>query len=114
MLRLEPRLTLALVNRGAALERLGRHDEAMASYSRALQIDPDDCAALNQRGYLRVLAGDAGGALQDYDRALSLDPRLAAVRFNRATALLALKRVGEAMPRRHASSPSIQAILSHP
>jgi predicted O-linked N-acetylglucosamine transferase (SPINDLY family) len=95
-LRLQPRLPLALVNRGAALERLGRYDEAMASYSQALAIDPNDCHALNQRGLLLALAGRPEEALADYDRALGLDPRLAALRFNRANTLLALKRVGQA------------------
>jgi predicted O-linked N-acetylglucosamine transferase (SPINDLY family) len=92
--RLQPRLPLALINRGAALEALGRHDEAMASYGQALAIAPNDCHALNQRGSLLALAGRAEEALADYDRALGLDPSLAALRFNRANTLLALKRVG--------------------
>jgi len=95
VLRLRPRLPLALVNRGTTLEKLGRHAEAMASYSQALAIDPDNCHALNQRGLLLALAGRPEEALADYDRALGLDPSLAALRFNRANTLLALKRVAQ-------------------
>ena len=96
VLRLQPRLPVALVNRGLALEKLGRHNEALASHGLALAADPDCCPALNQRGLLLALSGQHHAALADYDRALAIDLGIAAVRFNRATTLLALKRVGEA------------------
>jgi predicted O-linked N-acetylglucosamine transferase (SPINDLY family) len=96
VLRAQPRLALALVARGAALEKLGRPAEALESYNRAHAAAPRDCHTLNQRGLLLAGGGRHAEALADYDRALAIDPRPAALRFNRAVALLALGRTGEA------------------
>jgi protein O-GlcNAc transferase len=96
VLRLQPRLALALVNRGMALEDLQRPAEALAAYHQALALDPTDCTTLNQAGDLLARSGGPQEALPYFDRALAHDPGHAVVRFSRAMALLALKRVDEA------------------
>lgn len=47
-------------NRGFALDHLGRYEEAIASYDRALQLNPeDDRVKNNQRETLMLLQNDA-------------------------------------------------------
>ena len=48
----------ALFSKGDALFDLGRYDEAIQNYDKALQIDPNDTYALNEKG----------DALYDLDR----------------------------------------------
>jgi tetratricopeptide (TPR) repeat protein len=46
-LKQEPRSVLALLGRGTALQKLGRKDEARASYEQALKVDPGNREALS-------------------------------------------------------------------
>ncbi len=55
--------------RAAALERLGRFDEAAAAFERLLQLDPDNDSAANFLGYMWADRGD------NLDRALALITR---------------------------------------
>lgn len=60
---------------GAYLERIGRHDEAIAELGRAVDAAPDDAEALNYLGYLLAdLDRDLDRALSLIERALEIDP----------------------------------------
>ena len=89
-LALDPSLAEALANRGAALRRLGRHEEALADYERALRLDPNATEAHNNRGVALAAMARWPEALAAYERALELDPRHDRARFNRALARLTL------------------------
>lgn len=53
--------------RGAALQELGRLDEAMAAYERALALDPAYVHARYHRGLLRLLRGEFAAGWDDYE-----------------------------------------------
>ncbi|HWU02088.1 MAG TPA: tetratricopeptide repeat protein [Novosphingobium sp.] len=52
----------------------GMRKEALADYSKAIELDPTDVWAWSNRGITRVQEGDLSGARADFDKAESLDP----------------------------------------
>lgn len=84
-------------NRGNALQRLGRHAEALASYDTALRLSPRDEQALNNRGVVLRELGRTAEALASFDRALACRPDYPAALNNRGLALQALGRNEEAL-----------------
>lgn len=73
----------------------GRYDRARTAFDRALELAPSLAAAWANRGLLAFETGDPAGAVADFTRALDSgdDPALL---FNRAMALRAAGREGEA------------------
>jgi tetratricopeptide (TPR) repeat protein len=57
-----------------ALRRLGRDREALASYTRAIDLYPAHVSAWNNRGYLYLNLGELKKAAADFSRAIDLDP----------------------------------------
>ena len=84
-------------NRGVALKALGRLDEALASYDKALALRPDYAEAFNNRGVALKALGRLDEALASYDKALAVRPDYAEAFFNRGVALQELKRFAEAL-----------------
>ncbi|MGC5010583.1 tetratricopeptide repeat protein [Streptosporangium sp. DT93] len=74
----------------------GRHDAARAAFDRALELAPGLAAAWANRGLLAFETGDPEGAAADFTRALESGPDPALL-FNRAMALRAAGREGEAV-----------------
>ncbi len=70
-------------NRGLSYRRLGRDDDAIADYSRAIENDPKDADIYNNRGVAYEYKGELDRALADYDRAVALNPKLATAYSNR-------------------------------
>jgi tetratricopeptide (TPR) repeat protein len=63
-------------NMGILLARMGRADEAMASYNAAIRIKPDLAAAYINRASLRLDTGaDMALSLEDYGTAIELGGR---------------------------------------
>jgi tetratricopeptide (TPR) repeat protein len=96
-LKVEPQHSLALNNRGNALQYLQRFDEALTSYDRALAIRPDDAEALTNRAAALTALRRYDEALAGCERALALRPDLADAHVNRGNALHALRRLTEAV-----------------
>lgn len=84
-------------NLGISLESLGRYDEALAAYDRALELDPESAHSWSNKGALlrRLRRYDEAMACQD--KALALDPRFAYAWHGRGKVLMALKRHEEAI-----------------
>ena len=61
-------------NRGIELTAQGDYDGAIAAYSTAVSIDPDDADAYYNRGILHYGKGDYDSAFADFDTAIRLDP----------------------------------------
>jgi protein O-GlcNAc transferase len=83
---------LAVVRSG-----LGRLQEALASYDKALAIRPDNAEALNNRGITLEDLKRFEDALASYDKALAIKPDYAEALYNRGNALHALKRFEDAL-----------------
>jgi len=86
-----------LLNRGNVLEKLGRNEEALAAYDKALAIDPNDADAHNNRGVVLETLGRNEEALASFDKALAIDPKYAFAHYNRGNVLEKLGRDQEAL-----------------
>jgi tetratricopeptide (TPR) repeat protein len=82
---------------GYALLELKRYREALASFDRALAIEPGILEALNNRGIALLGLARHGEALASFDRALAIKPDFAEALSNRGNALLQLARHEEAL-----------------
>ena len=84
-------------NHGLALQNLGRLDEAVSSYDRAIALDPNLFEVhYNRANALRDL-GLLDDAIASYERAIELKPGIAEAYSNRASALRDLRRLEEAV-----------------
>ncbi|MFI3219494.1 MAG: tetratricopeptide repeat protein, partial [Methylococcales bacterium] len=86
-----------LINHGNELEDLGRFDDALASYDRALSINPDYARAHSNRGNVLQSLKRFDDAITSYNRALVIKPDYAEAFCNRGNALQALSRIDEAL-----------------
>jgi predicted O-linked N-acetylglucosamine transferase (SPINDLY family) len=95
-LTLKPDHAEALNNRGSALHRLGRTEEALSSYAQALAIRPDLAEAANNLGLALDAIGRSEDALDSYEKALAIRPDYVDALMNRGNCLLAMNRYEEA------------------
>lgn len=85
------------IERGNALQKLDRYEEALASYDRAATLRPDDARVYYNQGTALLNLGRHEEALARYDRAISLDPLHADAHMNRGLALQRLQRYEESL-----------------
>ena len=64
-----------LTTLGTALLNLGRHDDALDAFTRAVQRRPDDAGLWNTLGNALIEAGRQTEAISSFQRALTIDPR---------------------------------------
>ncbi len=77
--------------------KLDRSGEALASFDRALCVQPDNVEALNNRGITLLELKRFDEAVASFDRAIARKPDHAQVHFNRGNALKEIKRFEEAL-----------------
>jgi Flp pilus assembly protein TadD len=87
----------ALNDKGVRLAALGRADEAIVCYHRALALRPDYTLALNNLGLALQQRGQLTQALAAHRRAVALDPGYADGHTGLASALAAAGQVPEAI-----------------
>lgn len=80
-----------------ARHALGRYDEALADFNRALELEPDDPEVFNNRGVTYDHLERYEEALSDYGRALKLKPDYPATLFNRGATYSSLGRYEAAL-----------------
>jgi tetratricopeptide (TPR) repeat protein len=85
--------------RGSELQKLNRHEEALASYDNAIALDPASVDACNDRGTVLQHLQRYDEALASYERAAALRPDFASAYYNQGAALLNLGRNEEALAR---------------
>jgi protein O-GlcNAc transferase len=78
-------------------DRLGRRDEALQNYNRALALRPNHAPTLYNRGVTLQRLRRWQEALQSYDRAVSIRPDFVVALVNRGSILRDLKRYEEAL-----------------
>ena len=86
----QPREAIGWYKLGNAQKALNRTDAALASYQRAIDLNPDYGAALCNRGAVFMATGRPKDALTSFERATQADPADPIARFNFAQAQIAL------------------------
>jgi tetratricopeptide (TPR) repeat protein len=81
---------IALGNRGAAYKVLGRYEDAIADFSRAIELDSDNPQYYCQRGDARLRTNANDDAIADYTVAIRQSPRLLWGYHGRGQAYLAV------------------------
>jgi serine/threonine protein kinase/tetratricopeptide (TPR) repeat protein len=78
---------LEWIAQGIALQTLGRNDESISSYNRAIELKPDHAGVLNLRASLNYGKGDWPANLSDLERLRQLKPADASAANNLAWCL---------------------------
>lgn len=73
------------VQQGTAYREQGKFDEAIAEYTKAIELDPDLAVAYNNRGCAYSWNKDYENAMADLSRAIELDPMQASAYLNRGS-----------------------------
>ena len=92
-----PNVPFTLNLLGAVNAGLGRLEQAVASYTKALQIKPDYAEAHNNLGTALSVLGKPGEAVASYDKALQIKSDYAEAHNNLGNALKALGKPEEAV-----------------
>ena len=92
----EPNDVVGQNERGVALFREGRLDQALLAFDRALVKDPRRAATLSNRANALFRAGRAEEGLADQEKALAREPRSAGSWLSKATIERALGRLSQA------------------
>jgi tetratricopeptide (TPR) repeat protein len=95
-LRLDQGFVAAYVHAGILLSEKGDHRRAIHNLRLANELEPNSLLALNDLGLAFMAAGEADSALATFDRAISVHPGSALLHLNRANALVAAERAGDA------------------
>jgi len=66
---------------------LGKHDEAINAYDKAIELDPKDASAWYNKGHALNRLEKHDGAIKAYDKAIELDPKYASAWYNKGNAL---------------------------
>jgi tetratricopeptide (TPR) repeat protein len=76
----------ACLARGVTRYNKEDYDRAIADFSRAVELDPDDIGAYNNRGSARFAKEDYNGVIEDFTQIIRLDQTNAIVYYNRGCA----------------------------
>ncbi len=57
------------------LEQLGKHDEAMVCYNKAVEINPQHSEAVYHKGRTLAQLGNYDDAIECYNNALKINPQ---------------------------------------
>jgi Flp pilus assembly protein TadD/uncharacterized protein YrzB (UPF0473 family) len=84
-------------NRGVALEKMGRSEEAVECFDKAIMDRPNDSWAWFNKGVSLHRMGMMGEAMKCYDKALAIEPNDPDVLSNKGIALRSLGKTEEAI-----------------
>ena len=93
----DPNYVTALNNKGWALSRMGRHEEALRWITHALEIDSNHARALNIKGYSLIRLGKFEESIKYLDDAIAIDPNYFSALNNKGAALADLGKHKEAI-----------------
>ncbi|TPK96226.1 MULTISPECIES: tetratricopeptide repeat protein [unclassified Mesorhizobium] len=84
----DPAALVAALERGDAAYKKRKYDRAVAEYSRAVALAPNEPSTYSARARARLQKGDYDGALADLNRALDIDPSYIPAYHGRALILV--------------------------
>jgi tetratricopeptide (TPR) repeat protein len=87
-------LVVAFMNRGLAYKYKGQWEQAIADYSEAIRLMPNDAQIFNNRGNAHYFNGQLDRAIEEYGKALHFEPYNAQAHADRG---LAYEKMGEAI-----------------
>ena len=93
----EPQNAENFVNRGLMHYNLQHHDQALADYDHAIDLDPDLDKAYSNRANLHATQENWMDAMDDYDEAIDLNPLNIRARLNQAITLREMNAYTEAL-----------------
>ena len=96
-LRTNPNDVRALTNRASTFKELGRYEEALTDYNRALTLDPNYASAHYNLGNALLDLGRPHDAVESFNRALAINPGQADAYTSRADAYFHLRRPKDAI-----------------
>jgi tetratricopeptide (TPR) repeat protein len=83
--------------RGEILFAQGKRNEAIASFDKAIEIDPEMASAWSNRAFVQISIQDFTSAESSIDRSLAIDPNFAPAWANRGLLLFNKKRYTESV-----------------
>lgn len=82
-IELNPENSIAYINRGGLMYKLGNIERAMKDFDEAIRLDSNNAMAYYNRGIVKDDMGDEMGALRDYDKSIETNPSFATAYNNR-------------------------------
>jgi len=83
--------------RGNVYFKLNDFEKSIASFDKAIELDPNDAVAYNNRGGTKRELGQYEQAIADFDKAIELNPNYAVAYLNRGYTKRKLERFDEAL-----------------
>jgi len=87
---------------------------AIADYTNAIEINPQDADAYNNRGNVRKRQGDLVGAVKDFDAAIAAEPESPSAYVNRGVVKKVRGDIDDAIPHRKIPRLTSSVILTAP
>ncbi|MFZ0510629.1 MAG: tetratricopeptide repeat protein [Candidatus Nitrosopolaris sp.] len=91
-----PDFTHALINKGKALDDLGRSTEALKCYDKAIDIDPNDAVVWNNKGLALRNLGKYNEAIESFDKAIERDANYVHAWINKGNTFHSLEQQKDA------------------
>ena len=85
------------IRRGTRANDEGRHEEAIAEYTKAIELNPDNSTTYNRRGFAYDDLCQYEKAIEDYNKAIELNPGYAVAYNNRGFAYKNLEQYERAI-----------------
>ena len=92
-------MTDAWYNKGLAFEGLGKYDEAIQAFDKAIKLNPAKAETWRNKGLDLYRLNRSDEAIQAFDKAIEFNPRLADAWSTKA--LLLLYRASMTKPSKH-------------
>lgn len=96
-LTLDPLYLDAWIQKGFALDRMGKSKEALACYEKALELDPENLGVRCLKGFAFNNLNEFEKSIESYDEVLKAKPDDIFSLYQKGSALESLGRYGEAM-----------------
>jgi len=84
VLKIDPRIAIAYLDRGQAYIDAGELDKALADLGKLEELEPENLKIYNNRGIIHFKRGEYDKALNEFNRCIALNPRFQLGYLNRA------------------------------